>query len=275
MFGREKTLRRARAGEVQARKGSVADTGTRGSRGVLETMYMGPGTRRKSSQRTRLADLCAPWLTVIVALQRAATIPDAASLRARALELKTSLDRDARDAGLSARDIEDAIFGLVAFMDESVLHTSGSARDAWLARPLQLEFFGQNIAGEEFFARLEQLRKNREERIEALEVYYCCLAFGFAGKLRLAGPDQLRGLVSEVERDVAAVRGITRQPIAPHAGRHDEIADVVAEGVPVWLSVGVFLAATVLLFLVVKTASVQNANHAAQAIQGALDGLGR
>jgi type VI secretion system protein ImpK len=229
---------------------------------------MGPGVRRKSSRRARLVDLCAPWLTVIVALQRAANLPDATALRARVLELKSDLERDARDGGISARDVEDAIFALVAFLDESVLHTTGPAREAWIARPLQLELFGRNIAGEEFFTRLEQLRQQREERIEALEVYYCCLAFGFAGKLRLAGVEHLRGLVSEVERDVAAVRGISRQSIAPHAGRHDEIADVVAEGFPAWLSVAIFIPAALLVFVIIKMLSASHANQAARAISG-------
>jgi type VI secretion system protein ImpK len=271
VFGRDKNSSGRRTVEPQPfRRGSVTDTESRGHRSVLETLYLEPGKRRKSSQRVRLVDLCAPWLTLIAVLQRATSLPDAAGLRARALEFRSNLDRDARAGGLSARDVEDAVFALVAFLDESVLHTTGAAREAWIARPLQLELFGQNIAGEEFFTRLELLRKQREERIEALEVYYCCLAFGFAGKMRLAGVDQLRGLVAEVERDVAAVRGLSRKTIAPHAGRHDEIADVVAEGLPVWLSVAIFVPAMLLVFLVIKGLASHHANQAADAISGLL-----
>jgi hypothetical protein len=95
------------------------------------------------------------------------------------MELKSRFERDAGAHGFSAADVEDAMFAMVALLDQTILSQRGPARDAWIARPLQLELYGRQLAGEEFFERLDKLRQEREARIEALEVYGCCLGFGF------------------------------------------------------------------------------------------------
>jgi type VI secretion system protein ImpK len=238
-------------------------------RGILETIFFRPGSTAPapSKQRVRLVDLCTPWLNLIVGLSRMGQLPDPAAVRARALELKAKLDKSADEAGIAPVDREAAVFALVALTDETVLNTKGPARDVWIARPLQLELFGQNVAGEEFYTRLEGYRREREVRIEALEVCYCCLAFGFMGKLRLAGTERLRSLLLEVERDIAAVRGpAERRPLAPHAARHEERSEVVARRMSFWVPIGTFFAVLVLMFLVFKGCAYQDASRTAEDI---------
>jgi type VI secretion system protein ImpK len=238
-------------------------------RGILETIFFRPGSAvapSTSKHRVRLVDLCTPWLNLIVGLGRMGSVSDPAMIRARALELKAKLDKAADEAGIAPTDREAAVFGLVALMDETVLNTKGPARDAWIARPLQLELFGQNVAGEEFYTRLETYRKDRENRIEALEVSYCCLAFGFMGKLRLAGTERHRSLLSDVEHDIAAVRGTSRRPLAPHASRTDEMAAAVARRRSIWVPLGIFLLALLLMFSVFKGCAMRDASQAAKEI---------
>jgi type VI secretion system protein ImpK len=254
-------------GSRDARAGRPA----REKRGILETLVMSSGVRRPATPlaRKRLVDLCAEWLGLVEAL-RGAALPDPAGLRARALDLKARLEQSTREGGFTAADTEMAVFALVAFLDETVLNAEGAAREAWLSRPLQLELYGQNIAGEEFYDRLERLRREREGRIEALEVYYTCLALGFAGKYRLSGPERLQQLLAEVERDIAAVRRSSQQPLSPHGARQEELADSVAGGVPLWLSVVIFVPAVVLMWLVVGLISRAGAGHTANAIRSLL-----
>ncbi len=241
-------------------------------RGILETIVAGGGSRGSGAPppRARLVDLAAEWLGTVVALKRVTLLPDAAALRARALELKAKLESGARDGGFSAADVEAAVFALVAFLDETVLNSAGPARDVWVSKPLQLELFGQNVAGEEFFDRLDRMRRERDTRIEALEVYYCCLAFGFGGKLRLAGPERLQALLAEVERDIASVRGTGKRPLAPHALRQDEGVDSVAAGFPIWVTLAAFVVAVTLVWLLVLLVSNVAAGRAAGAIRGLL-----
>lgn len=256
--------------DPQTRPGSERNSvGSTQRRGILETIFFRPGTAiapSPSKHRVRLVDLCTPWLNFVVGLGRMGSVPDPTVIRTRALELKGKLDKAADEAGIAPTDREAAVFALVALTDETVLNTKGPARDAWIARPLQLELFGQNVAGEEFFTRLDAYRKDRENRIDALEVCYCCLAFGFMGRLRLAGTERLRALLSEVEHDIAAVRGTSRRPLAPHASRTDELTAAVARQRSIWVPLGIFLFALLLTFSIFKGCAMMHASQAAKEI---------
>ena len=228
------------------------------------------GPRRAASAsppRGRLVDLCGEWLTLITMLRQASELPDASALRARALELKARLDQDARARGVEEDDIRDAVFALVAFLDETVLATPGPARDIWITSPLQLELFGEALAGEKFFTRLDELRRERERRIGALEVYYACLAFGFGGKYRLGGSEKLRALLVEVEHDVAARSGGAHGPLGPHALPREELANAVRVELPIWLSLAIFAGGIVLVLVVLTLIANLQANHAAATIR--------
>ena len=253
-------------------KSSQHDRGGSGRDATLETVVVQSGQRVKSEAavRPRLVDLCGEWLTLIVTLGRAESLPDPTGLRARTMEIKTRLDDASRLHGFSAADTEAASFALVAFLDETVLNSSGPARDQWLSKPLQLELYGQMVGGEEFFDRLDRLRREREERIEALEVYFCCMAFGFAGKFKLSGPERIRSLLAEVERDIAAVRGPSQRPLAPHATRRDAFKEA-AQGIPMWISLLVFIPATLLVYLLITLIARFTAGAAANAIRGFLE----
>jgi type VI secretion system protein ImpK len=230
-------------------------------------MILGGARRAPAQPRGRLVDLCGEWLTLIAMLRQASELPDAAALRARALELRARLDQDARARGVEEDDIREAVFALVAFLDETVLATPGPAREVWITRPLQLELFGEALAGEKFFTRLDELRRERERRIEALEVYYACLAFGFGGKYRLGGSEKLRALLVEVERDVATRRGAAHGPLGPHALPRDELANAVRVELPVWLSLAIFAGGVVLVLVVLALIANLHADHAAATIK--------
>ena len=235
-------------------------------------MILGGARRAPAQPRGRLVDLCGEWLTLIAMLRQASELPDAAALRARALELRARLDQDARARGVEEDDIREAVFALVAFLDETVLATPGPAREVWITRPLQLELFGEALAGEKFFTRLDELRRERERRIEALEVYYACLAFGFGGKYRLGGSEKLRALLVEVEREVATRRGAAQGPLGPHALPREELANAVRVELPVWLSLAIFAGGIVLVLAVLALIANLQASDAAATIRTHLHG---
>jgi len=252
--------------------------GGRSSRGGDETVIFDPpprrggGSRRSEGEppgggRVRLVDLCSDWLSMIVVIRSSTDGRlDANLMRTRTLELKGRLEQDGARNGTMAADVEAAVFALVVFLDETALRAGGPLRDAWVARPLQLEWFGTNVGGDEFFSRLEGMRRERENRIEAIEVYACCLAFGFLGRFGLSGPERVKNLLTEVERDIAAVRGTGRRALAPHAARPDDVGAEVAGRFPLWLALAVFVPALVLVFLLLKLGAVIGARGAAAAI---------
>jgi len=237
-------------------------------RGILETFMGEAPARRARPARGRLVDLAADWLGMLVTLRQSQTLEDAAAIRARALEFKARLEDDGRRGGFSAPDVEAATFALVGFTDETVLRAQGPARDAWMQRPLQLELFGAMLAGEQFFDRLDAMRRERDTRIEAIEVYYCCMAFGFAGKHAFAGPERLKAMLREIEADIEAVRGTGKGPLAPNAARVEEGAGMMAGGViPWWLALAVFFGGLLLCWLIILLFSMLGAHGDAETIR--------
>jgi type VI secretion system protein ImpK len=242
-----------------------------GPGGALETMVLQTGAGRRAPAprrpaRLRRVDLCSDWLCLAAAVRHASEAADPVRLRTRVLELKVTLEQQGKETGFSAADVEAASFALVALLDETVLKTQGAAREAWLLRPLQLELYGQAVAGEEFFDRLERLRRDRQARIEALEVYFACLAFGFGGRYNLAGPEALPALLADLGREITAVRGATPGPLSPHLTSDEEYAVAAAAGVPLWLSGLLFVLAVSLAWLVLKLLAVLGAGRAADFI---------
>ncbi len=75
-----------------------------------------------------------------------------------------------------------SMYALVAFIDETVLSIPCAERDNWALNPLQLELFGEYIAGNKFFTLLESILVNPSESSEVLNTYFLCLALGFKGK---------------------------------------------------------------------------------------------
>jgi type VI secretion system protein ImpK len=255
-----------------ARRSGAASSAERGRRSVTETVVVEVGSRRGSSAvsatpHERLIDNAAEWFGLVLALRAAGKLGDPAALRTRVLDLKTRFEAAA--SGFAAPDTEAAAYALIAFTDETVLSTQGAAVQVWQTRPLQLELYGRTVAGREFFERLERLRRDREARIEALEVYHACLALGFAGQYSLSGPEKIQGLLDETWRDIAAVRRGGHGALSPHGIRKTDAEASAAAGIPLWLSLGAFVVGVTLAWVVVFLL----ARHGAAGTAGAIHGL--
>ncbi len=100
----------------------------------------------------------------------------------------------------------------------------------------------------DFYERLDELRKDRSKRIEALEVAATCLALGFEGRLALS-PDARVELIRNLILDVAAVRGTGEPPLAPFVIRKDRIPVQAVSLVPRWMMAVAFVVALLLLWL--------------------------
>lgn len=158
-------------------------------------------------------------------------LPDHDAFRQRVMEALSQLADAASKSNYSPRDVSEAQYALVAFIDEAVQGSSWEHRDAWSLRPMQVELFGNRDAGERFFEHLESNRKSRD----VLEVYYLCLALGFQGRNRSSdeGAERLYDLMNGLGRDFAreAPEALCPQPsreLAPPARRSSSRAFVLA-----------------------------------------------
>jgi type VI secretion system protein ImpK len=147
--------------------------------------------------------------------------------------------RGARKHGASPDDIDAAKYAFCAAVDEIILRSNFAIRDAWERRPLQLVLFGEQLAGENFFHRLEALRARGSAHLQALEVFHMCLLLGFQGRYILEGSEKLNYLTARLGDEIANMKG-KRGGFAPHAERPDQIVHKLRSDLPVWVLCSVF-----------------------------------
>ncbi len=149
------------------------------------------------------------------------------------------VDRAAKAAGVHVDDVTAAKYAYCAAVDEIILRSQFDIRDAWETRPLQLRIFGDQLAGEHFFQRLEDLRARGSAHLQALEVFHLCLLLGFQGRYALDGDDKLNYLSARLGDEIARMRGKSRG-FAPHADRPDHVANKLRSDLSLWVLAGVF-----------------------------------
>ena len=130
--------------------------------------------------------------------------------------------------------VQVAKFGLAAFVDEAVLTNNFPLRDQWERNPLQLEYFGEQLAGEKFFDKLEAMLGQIEVTQDAVEVYYVCMLLGFKGKYAVYEKDKLLAIMQKTANALVKIGKIRPVELSPHwlgvgsarAARRTQDADV-------------------------------------------------
>jgi type VI secretion system protein ImpK len=151
---------------------------------------------------------CFNALTQLRELDAPISSPD--MIHNRLIGFVDAMREKARDIGISQRDADDMAYGIVALCDEIAMGKPEPMRGYWMSRPLQLHFFQENLAGDGFFNRLEEIRRDTR-RLDVLRVYYQCLLLGFQGKYAMRGGE------IELLRIVDSLR--------PEVNRHIEVPD--------------------------------------------------
>ena len=136
---------------------------------------------------------------------------------------------------LDTGSVTDVKYALAAFVDEKVMSSAWPYKLSWMGKPLQIEYFGDNLAGEGFFQKLTKLRQSGNRNIDALEVYYLCLQLGFEGMYRLRGLEQLQALQVDLRTQIADCRNRVPRTLSPHGVSGSSFIDKVQREVPYWV----------------------------------------
>jgi type VI secretion system protein ImpK len=84
-------------------------------------------------------------------------MPAPEALRAELLRMLQQMVSRSRQAGITDKEIAEARYAIVAFIDERVLRSNWPGRVEWMNQPLQLQLFNEFAAGENFFIRMKAL----------------------------------------------------------------------------------------------------------------------
>jgi type VI secretion system protein ImpK len=165
-----------------------------------------------------------------------------ASPQAVQAQMRTYIDalkEGARRVGLPERDAQDITYALVALMDEAALRAPEPLRSYWMSNLLQFQYFGENAAGEGFFARLDNLLADGR-RPDVLRVYELCLLFGFQGRYAFPGGDvELLRIAQTVRRQVEQDLEVPAT-LSPAGDAPDEpMVRRARRNVLLWVSLGV------------------------------------
>lgn len=207
----------------------------------------------------RLADVLAPCFALIVHLRSHQEFGDPVALRQRIKDMLAQAEQEAVGLGIPLDDAQQGIFAAVAFLDETILSSSWSQREAWMARSLQLELYDRFDAGEIFFDRLEEILQHPTRHMEVIEVFYVCMTLGFKGRYQLHQQERLQGFIERCHEELCNAPGIDVDTLAPDGRPHDQAAAEVRSKVPTWMLV----AGAVVLALIVYLGLNLYATHAA------------
>ena len=205
-----------------------------------------------STATPALADLCGDLLAFALQLKRSSDPGDAEMLRTRIDEQFRALETKARQSDVPQEDVQQAKYAIAAFIDEMILTSSWALKESWADKPLQLAYFNDFSAGEEFYNKIDTLRGAKRNSV--LEVFYLCLSLGFRGKyVDLQGMEKKKVLMDILLREM---RGAAPAPgtatLSPSWAPPDAMPGIV-KNFPAWFvatACGLFI---ILLFILLST----------------------
>ena len=211
-----------------------------------------------------LSDLFSEFFTLILYLRETSDFGDPKILHNKIDAIFKSVESKAKQLNITDDDVLSAKYAIAALVDETVLYSSWSLRNVWLNNPLVVEYFNDALAGEMFFNKVEQLRNDDSKR-NVLEVYYMCLMFGFEGRFKIIGTEELRAYINGI-RELLGFKGADR--LSPHA-EPQKITIKKRSMIPRWAvfaSYGVLALAAIGIFIIFKVKMIDLANVIADGI---------
>jgi type VI secretion system protein ImpK len=196
--------------------------------------------KTENPQTHILAGICGDLFSLAAYLRESQNPDRSNTLYNGILDLFATMEQKAKDAKIPEVDIKEAKLAIVAFIDETL---------QWESR-LEMRYFNANIAGDEFFDKLDemlkQVRGSSEPPYNILEIYYICLTLGFGG-MYIGDSDRLQEYIRKLQ-DVLDVRD--PKIISPNGKRPAEIIKKQRNKLPNWIIYSV-MGASVLLIIIV------------------------
>jgi len=220
-------------------------------------MGAAPAPAAENTAPQTLLDLMYDGFYALFMLKNGNAPANDAEFAARMTQFLDEFGRAARKQGAASEDVDAAKYAFCAAVDEIILRSRFTIADRWATNPLQLTLFGDQLAGENFFNRLEALRARGSAHLEALEVFHMCLLLGFQGRYALEGTEKLNYFTSRLGEEIARMKG-KRGGFAPQAERPDQVAHKLRNDLPLWVLFTVFALICALGYIGLRTTLARN-----------------
>ena len=193
---------------------------------------------RRTQPANDLVSLAAPVFDLVLRI-KAGYVTPSTELRPQIATMLAKFEERAARFGYHDKITKLSKFALAAFVDETVLTNRFPLREEWEKYPLQLEYFGEHLAGNKFFDRLETMLKQLDAAADAIEVYYVCLLLGFKGKYAVYGADELESVIRRTAESLQTAGRLKNPELAPHAVVNDQpVPPKKKPFLPAWAKIG-------------------------------------
>lgn len=206
-----------------------------------------PAAPSRGGSDDDLVSLASPVIQVVTQI-RAGLVTPSNELRPALDALLKQMEQRAQAARYKDADINSAKFALAAFIDETVLTAQFPLREQWEKHPLQLEYFGEHLAGVKFFDRLDALLKDPNTNADLVELCYLCLVLGYKGKYMIF-QDQLQAVIDNVADYLRRSGRLRAGSLSPHWKVQDQPPAPQDPGLPRWVKIGGGLAIGIVLLV--------------------------
>ncbi len=194
------------------------------------------------SERSNKNDLVAfagPVFDLILRL-KAGIVAPSNELRPQIAAMLMDFEKRAERYRFNHKIIQVAKFALASFVDETVLTNNFPLRDEWEKYPLQLEYFGEQLAGNKFFEKLTAMIKQIEQTADAVEIYYVCMLLGFKGRYGVYEQEKLLAIMQGTANSLVKAGKIKPIELSPNWLANDQPKPPEARGMPVWAKISAF-----------------------------------
>ncbi len=193
---------------------------------------------RRTSQNDLLR-FAGPVFDLILRL-KAGIVQPSNSLRPKVAKLLEEFEKRAERYRFNHKVVRVSKFALASFVDETVLTNNFHLKDEWEKYPLQLEYFGEQLAGNKFFEKLEAMLKQMKVTADAVEVYYVCMLLGFKGRYAVYEQDKLLSIMQKTANALVKAGKIVPTELSPNWLATDQPAPPKKGGMPIWAKISAF-----------------------------------
>lgn len=190
----------------------------------------------EQSNKNDLVAFAGPVFDLILRL-KAGIVTPSSSLRPQVAALLEEFERRAERYRFTHKIIQVSKFALASFVDETVLTNNFPLRDEWEKYPLQLEYFGEQLAGNKFFDKLSAMLKQIEATQDAVEIYYVCMLLGFKGRYAIYEKDKLLAIMQTTANALVKVGKIQPVELSPNWLANDQPEPPKKKGMPIWAKI--------------------------------------
>lgn len=224
--------------------------------------------RSRTSNENDLVRFAGPIFDLILRL-KAGIVQPSNDLRPKCAKLLAEFEKRAERYRFNHKIVRVSKFALASFIDETVLTNNFPLKEEWERNPLQLEYFGEQLAGNKFFEKLNAMLRQIKDTADAVEIYYVCMLLGFKGRYAVYEQDKFLSIMQETANALIKVGKIVPTELSPHWLANDQPEPPPKRGMPIWAKISAFggLALAVIIYLVMFLLSSKFLNEAIEQLQ--------